>query len=250
MSGVLIIKPLPIAAVPTVTGVGSSNLRTADPNEVWSASSASVQVMDIDMGSVVTIDSFYLGYTNAHAAATWSIATATGLGTGLTTVKAAGPMRAGDSDGPRHHCFARLVSPVASRYYRLTLTQSGATPLYAGVLAIGLAFEKYREFGQGRTMIDTSTRQDLPGGGFGFGEGVTKAQFAWSFVDLTEAETAQLWSLKKAVGLRKPVIVVEDDATPVGMNDAIHYGVFDRFQPYERVDPANTRWAMSHIEWA
>jgi len=34
------------------------------------------------------------------------------------------------------------------------------------------------------------------------------------------------------------------------MNEAIHYGVFERFQAYERLDPANTRWAGSVIDWA
>jgi len=250
MSGVLIVKPLSIAATPTTTGTGQANLLTADPNEAWIAASAASLTMDIDLGAVASIDSFYLGYTNASAAATWTIASGTGLGTGLTTRKASGLMRPADSEGPRHHCFARLAAPVTARYWRFTLLQGGATPLYAGALVLGKAFEKFREYGAGRTPVDTATREDLPGGGFGIGDGVVKSQFAFSFVDLSDAETNQLWLIKKDRGLTRPVLVVEDADLSEGQNEAIHYGVFERFQSYERVDPANTRWAGSVIDWA
>jgi len=210
MSGVLIIKPLTVAMTPTVTGSGQANLLTADPNEAWIATSVSSLAMDIDMGAAVSVDSFYLGYTNATAAAAWTIARGTGLGTGLTTIKVSGPMRAADSEGPRHHCFARLAAPVSSRYFRLTLVQSGTAPLFAGALVIGRAFEKFREHGPGRMPVDTASREELPGGGFAIGDGVVKSQFAFSFVDLTDAETNQLWSIKKDRGLTRPVLVVED----------------------------------------
>ncbi|WP_327752914.1 hypothetical protein VVT58_15580 [Sphingobium sp. SJ10-10] len=250
MSGVLIVKPLPIAAAPVVAGSGADNLRSFDPNEAWIAPSTAPVTVDIDMGAAVTVDSFYLGYTNAAVAATWTIASGTGLGTGLAVIKAVGPMRAADSEGPRHHAFARLAEPVTARYFRLTLTQAGATALYAGALVIGSAFEKHRELGGGRTPVDTGTRQDLPGGGFGTGDGVVKAAFSCSFVDLTDAELARLWSIAKDRGLRKPVLLVEDADTPVGLNDAIHYGTFDRFQAYEETDPDAARWACAHVEWA
>ncbi|MGC4250436.1 MAG: hypothetical protein QM605_02925 [Sphingobium sp.] len=208
MSGVLIVKPLPLAAAPTIVGGGS--------------------------GAAVTVDSFYLGYTNADAGAVWNLQTGTALGTGLVTVAASTPMRAADSEGPRHHCFRRLAAPVTSRYFRIATNQSGTVPLYIGALVIGLAFEKHREFGPGRTPIDTGTRQDLPSGGFGIGDGVVKSQFAFSFVDLTQSEKNRLWSIKKDRGLRKPVLLVEDAHLSEGLNDAIHYGPFERFQPYER----------------
>lgn len=250
MSGVLIVKPLAIAATPTVTGTGAANLLTADPNEAWIASAVGTNGIDIDMGAAVTIDSFYLGYTNASSAATWIISRATGLGTGLTTIKATGPMRAADSEGPRHHAFHRLAAPVSSRYFRLSVTQTGAAPLYAGALVIGLAFEKHRERGGGRGLVDTGQRQDLPSGGFGIGDGVVKAQFNFSFIDLSGEELRRLWSIQKDRGLRRPVVVVEDADLTASMNDAIHYGTFDRFQPYEGTDADETRWTCSHIEWA
>lgn len=250
MSGVLIIKPLTMAAVPTVSGSGAANLLTADPNEAWIAASVASLTIDVDMGSVVAIDSFYLGYTNASATATWAIASGTGLGTGLTTRKPVDLMRPADSDGPRHHCFARLAAPVAARYWRFTLVQGGASPLYIGAMALGLAFEKFREYGDDRTAVDTGTREDLPGGGFGIGEGVVKSLFAFSFVDLTETEADQLWSIKKDRGLTRPVVVVENADLATGLNEAIHYGVFERFQARGRVSPRYRRWAGSILDWA
>ncbi|SCW56333.1 hypothetical protein SAMN02927924_01381 [Sphingobium faniae] len=250
MSGVLIIKPLPIAAVPTVTGTGAANLLTVDPNEAWIASGTGPRNIDVDMGSEVTVDSFYLGYTNADGAALWRIDRATGPGTGLVTVKAAGPMRAADSEGPRHHCFARLAAPVVSRYFRLVVNHPGPASLYAGALVIGLAFEKHRERNGGRGLLDTGVRQDLPSGGFGIGDGVVKAQFSFSFIDLSAAELRRLWSINKDRGLRRPVVIVEDADLTAGLNEAIHYGTFDRFQPYEGTDADETRWSCSHIEWA
>lgn len=247
MSGVLIVAPMAVAAL-SGTGTGLTNLLTASPKEAWVANLFSLSI-DIDMGAAVSVDSFYLGYTNATSSATWIIYSATGMGTGLTQIKAAGAMRASDSIGPGHHAFHRLAAPVSSRYFRITLTQTGAALLYAGSLIIGKAFEKYRELGGGRQPIDTGSRQSLSDGGFGTGAGAFKAQFNFSFVDLTDAEVKQLWAIVAQVGLRSPALVVEDAALAIGQNEAIHYGVFERFEPYARSDPAATRWSFSHEEW-
>ncbi|WP_336958766.1 hypothetical protein [Sphingobium aquiterrae] len=248
MSGVLIVNPLAHAVAPAAPGTGGANLLTPDPNEAWLAPAVGVASIDIDLGQEQLVDSIFLGFTNATAAAHWSISTATAPGEGLVE-RHAGSLRAADSIGPRHHAFVRLPVPVASRYFRITTTQSDAEALYAGIVVVGLAFEKYREFGGGRTPIDTSARQDLIGGGFGIGEGVTKAQFDWSFVDLSDAELQRLWAIKMDRGLRKPVLVVEDADLTIGQNEAIHYGLFARFQAYERQDPAQTRWAGSILQW-
>jgi hypothetical protein len=249
MSGVLIIKPEPIAALAAASGSGLTNLTTPDPKEVWVAASASTQYIDIDFGAPVTVDSFCLAYTNARAAGTWFIQTGTGLGTGLATILEPSLMRSADSLGPRHHCFARLTT-VTSRYFRVVINQGGTIPFYAGALVIGRAFEKHRERGPGRMLIDTGTRNDLPGGGFNMGDGVVKVQFAFSFVDLTDAENARLDAIKRDRGLRRPVLLVENADLAIGRNEAIHYGVFERFQAREDIDADVSRWAGSVIEWA
>lgn len=248
MSGVLIIKPEAHGASPVAAGSGASNLLTFDPKEVWVAPSAEPVEIQIDMGGVVTIDSVFLGYTNAASAAFWTVSSNTAPGTGHVLLHQ-GTMRAADSLGPRHHAFVRFA-PATSRYFSIAVYQNGPVPIYAGALVLGLAFEKHRERGVGRTLVDTGERQDLPGGGFNMGGGVVKAQFAFSFIDLTDAETFRLEQIKRSCGLRTPVVVVEDDELAIGQNEAIHYGVFERFQARESTDPDMSRWAGSVIEWA
>jgi len=248
MSGVLIVKPEPHGAPPNVAGSGAVNLLTPSPKEVWVAPSTAPVEIQIDLGVPTTIDSFFLGYTNAAPGATWALATKTAPGAGHSGLHD-GPMRAADSLGPRHHAFKRLAAPVTSRYFSIALYQAGPTPIYAGALILGQAFEKYRERGSDRTLIDTGIRNDLPDGGFNTGDGVVKAQFAFSFVDLTDEERNRLYAIKRDRGLRKPVLVVEDADLAAGQNEAIHYGVFERFQAYERTNPRKTRWAGSVLQW-
>lgn len=248
MSGVLIIKPELFGALPAAAGSGASNLITPSPKEVWVAPNANPVEIRIDMGIPVSIDSFFLGYTNAAADADWAIYSNTAPGAGHVALHS-GKMRAADSLGPRHHAFRRLAAPATSRYFSIALYQSGATPIYVGNLILGRAFEKFRERGEDRTIIDTGSRQDLPDGGFNIGDGVVKSQFSFSFVDLTDAERNALYAIKRDRGLRKPVLVVEDADLAAGQNEAIHYGVFERFQPYERVNPRKSRWAGSILDW-
>ena len=249
MSGVLIVEPESISATAVSSGTGAANLLTRSPREVWVASSTAAQIIDIDLGIARPIDSFFLGATNADAAASWTISKATGLGAGLTAIKAAGAMRAADSMGPPHHAFHRLAEPVTSRYFRLSLAQGGADPLYVGRLIVGLAFEQWREFGGGRQPVDTGSRQSQSDGGFGTSDGVVKALFNWTFGDLTNTEINRLWGISARLGLRKPCVVVEDADLAEGQNEAIHYGVFARFQSYERREADWGRWVFSHEEW-
>ncbi len=248
MSGVLIIKPEPHGASPVAAGSGASNLLTFDPKEIWVAPNADPVEIQIDMGSVVTIDSIFLGYTNAASAAYWTIYRNTAPAVDHVLLHE-GTMRAADSLGPRHHGFVR-IAPATSRYFSIAVFPNSPAPVYAGALVLGRAFEKHRERGAGRTLIDTGERQDLPGGGFNMGGGVVKAQFAFSFIDLTDAETFRLEQIKRDCGLRRPVVVVEDAELAIGQNEAIHYGVFERFQARESTDPDMSRWAGSVIEWA
>lgn len=251
MSGVLIIKPEPFAALSATGGAGVGNLATPDPKEVWVAPNADVHWIDIDMGRELAIDSIGLAYTNATVDAQWAVHAIHAMGDQGTPIAGTAwmTMRAADSLGPRHHAFVRLPQPFTSRYFRVFVDQGGATPLYAGALVLGFALELYRERGADRNLIDTGIRNDRPDGGFNIGDGVVKTQFAFSFIDLTDAERNRLFAIKRDRGLRLPVLVVEDADLTEGQNEAIHYGVFERFQSYERINPRKTRWAGSVLEW-
>lgn len=239
-----------IAQIAVSSGSGADNLLTRSPREVWLAADAGGQTIDIDLGEERSIDSFFLGATNAAADASWSIWQGSSLGGGLSEIIAAQTMRAGDSLGPTHHAFTRMAAPVTGRYFRISISQGvGGDPLFAGALLIGLAFEQFRELGGGRQPIDTGTRNSQSDGGFGTAAGVVKALFNFSFIDLTDADLRRLWAIAYKVGLRSPCLTIEDADLAYGRNEAIHYGVFQTFQPYERQEPGSSRWVFSHEEW-
>lgn len=255
MSNIVILNPFPIAAVGIqgLVGTGGANLLTPDPKEVWDAGAVGNSQIDFDLGEARDVDTFFLGFTNATVAATVQLQTKTSLasdvGSGdLTSVK---PLRASDSKGPRHHGFYRLAAPVNSRFFRIAVAQTGTVPLQAGVLMAGVAFQPThnQEWGAGRQVIDTGTKEPLLGGGFGIGEGARKARYRFMLGDLLPDEVDELYALALDRGETRPALVVEDPDQTSGLNEAIHYGLFHSLQAYERANPQQTRWGYSIEQW-
>lgn len=257
MSNMVIFKPLPISAVATGGGSGASNLLTPDPKEVWTSETFDANHnIDIDLGSTQSIDSFLVGYTTydgpgAAGPATLSITGGTSY-TATTISAAAAFLAASSSSSPvRKHSFRKIAAPVNARYVRLNIVQSDNDASTVGIVAIGLAFQPTynREWGGGRQVIDTGTKEGLLGGGFGIGEGARKAAYRWTLGDLTDAEVEALYALTLDRGETRPAVVIEDPDATSGLNERIHYGLFDRFEAYERMNPSQTRWSLSLTEW-
>lgn len=249
-----ILEPIAIAATPTIggsagAGTGAANLLTPSPREVYLAGAVGYSTIDIDLGAAQAVQGFWLGSTNATAAATWVIQKGTSLGGGLADIKADGAFRAADSLGPVHHGFAVLPAPVTSRYFRILVTQTGADPLLIGSLLVGNVFQAPYEFGGGRLPIDTSAIEELTDGGFGIGRGVVKSGYRWTFGDLTPAQRHGLWRLVYERGASAPTVVDEETGETDQRNEELHYGLFERFEPYARSSPGRTRWALSMREW-
>ena len=120
-----------------------------------------------------------------------------------------------------------------------------------GVLLVGLAFQPAhnQEWGAGRQPIDTGVKDPLLGGGFGILEGARKARYRWTLGDLTEAEADALYGLALDQGETSPLLVVEDPDATMGLNERLHYGLFDGFEAYERANPSQTRWGLSVTQW-
>lgn len=255
MSPLIIVQPVPIATVTSSTGTGASNLRTRDPKEVWAAGAVGTSVLQIDLGRVVTIDTIVLGYlapvTNG---ATWSIKGGAaspddGAIQGVTPLHAADSPAA--SLSPSHALWRG--GAVAVRYLAITVTQpAGAGPLTAGFLVFGKAFspELGHEWGAGRQPIDTGTSTSLPSGGFAVVEGVRKRLCTWTFGDLSRDETAQLEQIALELGSTAPGIAIEQPDVPEGLRRRIHYGLFQRWKPFERRNKVQTRWEITIEEWA
>lgn len=249
MSGTLIIAGEDVSAITVSSGTGAENLLSRSPREVWAAASTAPQTIDIDLGTIMLIDSFFVGSTNAAPDATWTVFCGSAMGAGLAEIMPPRLCRAADSLGPTHHAFHRLAQPVSGRFFRIQIRQSGADPFYAGRVLLGLAFEQFRELGGGRQPVDTGARSSQSDGGFGMSSGIVKALFNFSFIDLDDNDLRRLWAIAYKVGLRIPCVTVEDADIASGQNEAIHYGVFQTFQPYDRQEPGSSRWAFSHEEW-
>lgn len=249
-----ILDPVVIADTPLMgatggAGSGAANLLTPSPREVWIADAVGGTTIDFDLGAAQDIQGFFVGATNASAGSTWKIQTGTGLGVGLEDIYGYVAFRAADSIGPVHHGWAVLPAPVNARYFRVSIIQTGDDPLLIGLLLVGAVFQAPYEYGGGRVPIDTSTIEAMPDGGFGIGEGVVKAGFRWTFIDLAPAVRRELWRLVYGRGQGKPVVIDEEAGEGAGLNEELHYGLFDRFEPYVREAPGSTRWALSMVDW-
>lgn len=238
-----------IAATAVNTGDGSQYLRTPDPKEVWKAQVSGTLTIYADLGAVREVDTVFLGFTDAAPGTTWRIdATSSMQGANPVELLAARVMALPAGVDPRRHGFATFQQAVQTRYLRIDLTPGAQSTFSAGVLAAGKRFDHPYEFKAGRRPIDLGERIELAGGGFGFGEGAIKSSFKFTFADLSDSAVDTLWRLVRTMGLRNPVILVEGGEGAVSQ-DQLHYGVFERFEAYEREDPADTRWSLSMQDW-
>lgn len=255
MSNLLILVPASIAAIAASRGSDVAALLTADPRDAWADSAVnSPASIDIDFGSVISVDTVFLGYlTSAAAGATWAI---TGGAAGYTsvTLQSAATLRVPDANG-RFSAVSHALwhgAAVSLRYLRITLTQPSGNPaISAGVVLGGNAFQAQfsHEWGAGRRVIDSGTATPLPTGGFAIVEGARKGSFSWTLGDLAPDEVEELYALALESGETRSILVVEDpDRTPA-LRHRIHYGLFDRFRPYDRRDPRRTRWELAVTDW-
>lgn len=254
MSELLIVEPMTIAAITASRGTGADNLRSPDPKEVWADTTTGGVSINVDLGSVRSVDTILLGYVRPPAAgAVWTIAG----GAGAQSQVVFHPETAlrvpdvTDDFAERTHAL-RYGATVDVRYLTLTLSQpAGSPPLSAGVLVIGKAFEAKlgREWGSGRRPIDTGTATELPSGGFSVVEGVRKSGLGWTFGDLDDDETDRLELIARHLGATKPGLAIEDATRSAGLAARIHYGLFDRWRPYDRRYRAQTKWEVGIQQW-
>jgi hypothetical protein len=250
-----IIEPLPIVGV--VTSYDSSptsqaKLYSDDPKEVFASPNALAQDIIIDLGNGYAVDSLFLGFTNATAAAQASLGTCTAInGTGYVNRVASTVIRPADCATVRSSLLFRMNPAPVAQYWYISLSANAGVNWQIGRIAAGLAFESAwdREWGSGRRAIDTAKVTQLVGGGFGVQAGARKAAYNWTFGDLDETELNRLWGIVYRVGNSSPIIVNEQDAATTAVNERLHYGLLQRFDPFERREPFATKWALEIEEW-
>lgn len=250
MKGIQIVAPMAIASVTVSNGTGAANLLTPSTREVWRAPGVGASTIDLDFGQVVTLDTVFVGFTNASVNATLEVATMIGLsGLGLAVVRPSAAFSVPYSVGARHHGYVRLDQPVATRYLRLAVDQvGGAAPLQAGVVIAGLAIERPYEYRAGRAALDLSKKTETDDGGFGVSRAAIVSSYRLTLSGLTDDQVEELWQIVMALGESAPVLIVEGhDGSPRFSH--IHYGLFQRLEPYERDEPQDTRWGLSIRDW-
>lgn len=267
MSSLLIVAPLPVVGITASRGANVARLLNADPREVWVDNTIASQVtLGIDLGSVQSVDTVFLGFTNAGDGAAMVVSSGVASAGETAWAGAVLPAPYKTTRRPRHGFVwrsklvndpeagaIRVGDPINARYIDVKLTQpAGNDALYAGVLAAGLAFQpKFgREYGGGRTPIDTGSRERMPSGGFGVSPGIVKSSWDFTMGDLTADEVDQLWDLTLQLGETRSVLAVENPDVSPGLNERLHWSMFDKLQQYERLNPALTRWAFRVEDWA
>jgi hypothetical protein len=224
---------------------GGSNALTPDPKEVAVATSSSA--IDIDLAAPMSIDTFFMGFLTATTLTGVTVQTATGLGTGLGSAVA---LNLGPTTALRRHAYLDKASPDSSRYFRVNFTYTGT--LSVGIMGFGLAVQPTygHEWGSGRQPIDTAAVTALRGGGFARELGAVKGAWQFTTGELTDTDLDSLWDLSLDVGIGSPVLVMEDPAlTGAAMNRALHYGLLQRPDVYQRLTPGQSSWSWRVEEW-
>lgn len=256
MANMLILRPVDIAAIAVSRGSGAANLLSPSPKEVWVDNAVgTAATIDVDFGSMVVIDTVFLGSIIGPAlAARWTI-TGGLAGYAEFTIKADGPLRVPDRPGrvaPNTHAFWHGGEQLV-RYLRVSVTQpAGSAPLAIGAIMAGDAWQPTfnQEWGAGRGVKDTGSVSRLPSGDFVSVEGARYATYKWTLGDLTEDEADWLHDLAMDRGESRVVLVVEDPDWTSGLRARLHYGLLTGLRPNERRNPAQTRWDCQIEDWA
>jgi hypothetical protein len=231
-------------ATATQGATNSDNMMTPDPKEIATGTGGGTSI-DIDLGVSLTCDTFFAGFISSNVTQV-ALSSATGLGTGLVSL---GNLNLGPTTAARRHAFLDRAA-VSSRYWRFGFTYTGT--LLVGIIGVGASIQPTwgHEWGSGRQMIDNSLVTDLRGGGFAIERGAVKGSWNYTLGDLTDTDLAALWALTNDIGISQPVLVMEDPAlTGQAMNDALHYGLLDKPDVYERLLPGTSRWSFRVQEW-
>lgn len=246
MSNLIIVKPLPMTVGGTFPNV--ARVLTPDPKEASIYAVTGGGSIDIDLGSVVTVDTIFVGYVSGFAGAS-DLTITSGTASYTTTARGTVALAPSDIAGARRHYLAWFPVPFDARYIRIAGTfVAGFT---VGNVVVGKAFIPTwgHEYGAGRPITDTSNVERLFGGGFGIDEGVTVGGYQWTLGDLQPDELRALYALARDRGTARSTLVVEDPDYTDGLNERIHWGLFGKLEPYNRVNPLDTTWSFSIADW-
>lgn len=261
MSNMLIVEPIAIQAgwiaAPAAAGFPAANLADEQPLVIWKAAAAGAVSVDLDLQADTSLDTVFLGFSNASTSATWEIRAATAaqgtawLANAGSIVLGATQLRASaDALGPRYHAFWRAGAALNARHLRINLINAAAA-LTAGVLVVGKAFQPgyNHEWQSGRGLEDLSLKERLASGAMSVDPRAIVPIWRWTLGDLTDAELRALWGIARRRGTSRPVLAVEDPDATEGLHERLHYGTLKDLSEYAREAPQKTRWEFAIEEW-
>jgi hypothetical protein len=228
----------------------SPRVMTPNPKEAIMIGTGGATI-NIDFGGPVGVDSAFLGYHTAPAGVVWSLAPTTSYqGADGAFLILNAPLTAAGL-GPPYHGFSRAAAPVISRYWNLYLgAASQAFTLGVVVFGAAMTFTYNPEWGGGAFVEDTGTADRLKGGGFATDPGVATTGYQCTLGDLQDGERRNLYQLVKDRRTTRSLLLVEDDAQTDGLNERLHWGLLRKIEPFERLDPANTKFGITIGDWA
>lgn len=249
MPGLTLVRPLSEAAVITGNGAPRTNLLTPSPAEVWVATSLSSTIF-LDLGAERTLDSIYIGATNAAPDTQWRLHILDGpAGAIVSTPVPQRVLPLTGATGVRQSAFLRTAVPFTARYLSIVFTKAADPKLQVGNLVLGLAMELPYAMGAGRTPVDLSRRLSMISGGFGIEPGAMKSAFSFSLVDLDDATFEAIWAIVIDRGTVRPLVLVEGYSSASPIAPQVHYCTFEKFERPERESQAATRWSLSVEDW-
>jgi len=253
MAIISIHRPYPPVSIPTATP--NRRFLSPDPKEATAATviSSTQYGVDVDLGADKPITSVFAGYTNLPAGWTAQITvrTAGNVTTDIETFVARSRVSG------LVHVYAGLRSgAVTARYVFVRFNRPSNladVAITVGTVAVGAQTLRPawgQEWGAGRSIFDTGTADRLFGGGFGIDEGARVPGYSWTLGDLQPAEIDALYDLILQVGQTRSILVIEDDDNTAGLYERMHWGLFQKLDAYERLDPLNSKWALQIGDWA
>lgn len=246
MTALAIVQPLTFTASGGMTN--PARVALADPKEAAVNGTALANTLDLDLGSSQSIDSLLIGYARNGTGASLTLSTGVSAH-GETSRGSIAPAQSDLTEPARQYFFQS--APFNARYLRIGIPAAIGTTFQIGVAVVGKAFFPTwgTEYGAGRLLLDTGTVERLFGGGFGIDPGTIVSGYQWTFGDLQNAEREALFNICKRLGSTRSVLVIEDADLTNGLHNRIHWGLFNKLEAYERLNPADTKWSFQISDW-
>lgn len=240
---VRLLFPLPFAIDVAASGAGAghANVATPDPREAFIAAGVPATIA-IDLGVATAVDALFVGYTDAPAG------TAVSAGFDGGALAQVGAIAHSFRRAPLRHALAVLPAARAVRRIRLQLAAGGAI----GVVAVGLSLDIASGYdqGSGRPIADATRVERLLDGGFAVEAGRAAGGFSWTLPALTDDERDRLYALALDAGTGTTIMVAERIDRPEGANEALHWGLLSKLEPWARQQPGETKWSLQVQDWA